>query len=93
VDRPVPPLGITSIAPTIPSGTPSIAMPMEVQPWWARRISEALQVWEGSLALVGLDSPGLVVLPSCEGAQAVPQGIRAGGMVDRAGRAPYPQLR
>jgi hypothetical protein len=93
VDRPVPPLGIASIAPTMLPGTPSIAMPSEAQPWWARRISEALQVWEGSLALVGFDGPGLVVLPSCGEAQAVPTGIRAGGMVDRAGRAPYPQLR
>ena len=74
-------------------GTPSIAMPSEAQPWWARRISEVLQVWEGSLTLVGFDGPGLVVLPSCGEAQAVPTGIRAGGMVDRAERAPYPQLR
>lgn len=93
VYRPVPPLEIASIAPTMLPGTPSIAMPSEAQPWWARRISEALQVWEGSLALVGFDGPGLVVLPSCGEAQAVPIGIRAGGMVDRAGRAPYPQLR
>ena len=93
VDRPVPPLGIASIAPTMLPGTPSIAMPSEAQPWWARRISEALRVWDGSLALVGLDGTGLVVLPACEEAQAVPSGIRAGGRVDRAGRAAYPQLR
>ena len=93
VDRPVPPLGIASIAPTMLPGTPSVAMPSEAQPWWARRISEALRVWDGSLALVGLDGTGLVVLPACEEAQAVPSGIRAGGRVDRAGRAAYPQLR
>jgi len=93
VDRPVPPLGIASIAPAMLPGTPSVAMPSEAQPWWARRISEALRVWDGSLALVGLDGTGLVVLPACEEAQAVPSGIRAGGRVDRAGRAAYPQVR
>jgi hypothetical protein len=93
VDRPAPPPGKASKAPTMLPGTPSIAMPSEAQPWWTRRISEVLQVWEGSLALVGFDGPGLVVLPSCGEAQTVPVRIHAVGMVDRAGRAPYPQLR
>jgi len=78
--------------PTIPAGAPSIAVPSGARPWWAEWVSQALGVRGGSLELAGLQGAGLVVLPSCGRAQAVPKGIRAGGRVDRAGRAPYPQL-
>jgi hypothetical protein len=77
----------------IPVGAPSIAIPSGARPWWAERVSRAIDVRGGSLEVLGLTGVGLVVLPSCGEAQAVPTGIRAGGMVDRAGRAPYPQLR
>jgi hypothetical protein len=99
-----PPAGSTSVAggqlplepptlvPQLQVGTPSIASPGSSQPGWAVRLAQALMVRGDTLALVGLEGVGLVVLPSCEGAQVVPGGIRAGGMVDRAGRAPYPQL-
>ena len=79
--------------PTIPAGAPSIAIPSGARPWWAEQVSRALDVRDGSLGLMGLDGVRLVVLPSCGEAQAVPVGIRAGGRVDRAGRAAYPQLR
>lgn len=79
--------------PTIPVGAPSIAIPSGARPWWAERVSRAIEVRGGSLEVLGLTGVELVVLPSCGEAQAVPIGIRAGGMVDRAGRAPYPQLR
>ena len=78
--------------PLLQVGTPSIATPGGLQAWWAPQVSQTLDVRGGSLELAGLQGVGLVVLPSCEGAQAVPEGIRAGGRVDRAGRAPYPQL-
>lgn len=93
VGRTTPPIGGGFGTMRLLPGTPSIAMPREAQPWWARRIAEAITVWEWSLTLVGVDGPGLVVLPTCGEAQSVPVGFRAGGMVDRAGRAPYPQLR
>jgi hypothetical protein len=78
---------------TMPPGAPSIAIPSEARPWWVQRVSWDLQVRGDSLELTGLNGVGLVVLPSCVGAQTVPDGIRAGGRVDRAGRAAYPQLR
>jgi hypothetical protein len=85
------PLELPLFVPQLEVGTPSIATPGGPQAWWAPQVSQTLDVRGGSLALVGLTGVGLVVLPSCEGAQAVPEGIRAGGRVDRAGRAPYPQ--
>ena len=85
------PLEPPTLVPQLQVGTPSIASPGSSQPGWAVRLAQALMVRGDTLALVGLEGVGLVVLPSCEGAQAVPGGIRAGGMVDRAGRAPYPQ--
>ena len=99
-----PPAGSTSVAggqlplepptlvPQLQVGTPSIASPGTSQPGWAVWLAQTLMVRGDTLALVGLEGVELVVLPSCEGAQVVPGGIRAGGMVDRAGRAPYPQL-
>jgi len=78
--------------PFLQVGTPSIATPGGLQAWWVAQVSQTLDVRGGSLKLAGLDGAGLVVLPSCVGAQTVPEGIRAGGRVDRAGRAPYPQL-
>ena len=78
--------------PVLQVGTPSIATPGGLQAWWAPQVSQTLDVRGGSLELAGLQGVGLVVLPSCGRAQAVPEGIRAGGRVDRAGRAPYPQL-
>ena len=78
--------------PLLQIGTPSIATPGGLQAQWAQQVSQTLDVRGGSLELAGLQGVGLVVLPSCEGAQVVPEGIRAGGRVDRAGRAPYPQL-
>jgi len=77
----------------IPAGAPSVAIPSGARPWWAEQVSRALDVRGGNLALAGLGRVGLVVLPSCVGAHVVPGGIRAGGRVDRAGRAAYPQLR
>jgi len=83
---------LSSVAPpTIPAGTPSIAVPGGARPWWAEQVSQTLDVRAGSLELAALQGVGLVVLPSCVEAQAVPERIRAGGRVDRAGRAPYPQ--
>ena len=76
---------------TMPAGTPSIAIPSGAQPWWVQRVSQTLDVRGGSLELTGLGGVGLVVLPLCEEAQAVPGATRAGGRVDRAGRAAYPQ--
>ena len=87
-----PPLELPSVVPQLQVGTPSIAAPGGLQAQWAQQVSQTLGVRGGSLELAGLQGVGLVVLPSCEGAQAVPEGIRAGGRVDRAGRAPYPQL-
>jgi len=87
-----PPLQLPSVVPQLQVGTPSIATPGGLQVQWAQQVSQTLDVRGGSLELAGLQGVGLVVLPSCEGAQAVPEGIRAGGRVDRAGRAPYPQL-
>jgi len=78
---------------TMPAGAPSIAIPSETRPRWGQQVSQTLDVRGSSLELAGLDGVGLVVLPSCEEAQAMPLGIRAGGRVDRAGRAAYPQLR
>ena len=86
---PLPPMAVL----TMPVGVPSIAIPSEARSWWAQQVSQTLDVRGGSLELTGLEGVGLVVLPACEEAQAVPEGIRAGGRVDRAGRAPYPQLR
>lgn len=86
-----PPLELPPLVPQLEVGTPSIATPGGPQAWWLAQVSQTLDVRGGSLALAGLTGVGLVVLPSCEGAQAVPEGIRAGGRVDRAGRAPYPQ--
>jgi hypothetical protein len=88
---PLPPETATA-TPLLQVGTPSIATPGGLQAWWAPQVSQTLDVRGGSLELAGLQGVGLVVLPLCEGAQAVPEGIRAGGRVDRAGRAPYPQL-
>jgi hypothetical protein len=85
------PLELPLFVPQLEAGTPSIATPGGPQAWWAPQVSQTLDVRGGSLALAGLTGVGLVVLPSCEGAQAVPERIRAGGRVDRAGRAPYPQ--
>ena len=90
---------ITGTQPTTPPasvlflkvGTPSIAIPSGAQPWWAPQVSQTLDVRGGSLELTGLGGVGLVVLPLCEEAQAVPGATRAGGRVDRAGRAAYPQ--
>jgi hypothetical protein len=84
---PLPPVVVL----TMPAGAPSIAIPSGAQPWWTQRVSWALDVRGGSLELTGLDGVGLVVLPLCEEAQAVPGATRAGGRVDRAGRAAYPQ--
>ncbi len=86
---PLPPVVVL----TMPAGAPSIAIPSGAQPWWVQRVSWALDVRGGSLELTGLYRVGLVVLPLCEEAQAVPGATRAGGRVDRAGRAAYPQLR
>ena len=86
-----PPLELPPLVPQLQMGTPSIATPGGPQAWWAAQVSQILDVRGGSLELTGLYGVGLVVLPSCEGAQAVPEGIRAGERVDRAGRAPYPQ--
>lgn len=83
--------GAEEIVPRLGMGTPSIATPVGHQAWWAPQVAQALRVRGGSLALAGVEGAGLVVLPVCSEAQAVPGGIRAGGMVDRAGRAPYPQ--
>ena len=88
-----PPVAERVVVPMLAAGTPSIAIPSRVQGWWASRVSRILRVWPGRLALLGGEGSPLVVLPSCGEAQAVPLGIRAGGRVDRAGRAPYPQLR
>jgi hypothetical protein len=88
---PLPPETATA-TPLLQVGTPSIATPGGPQAWWAPQVSQTLDVRGGSLELAGLQGVGLVVLPSCGRAQAVPEGIRAGGRVDRAGRAPYPQL-
>ena len=88
----LPPPETATATPLLQVGTPSIATPGGLQAWWAPQVSQTLDVRGGSLELAGLQGVGLVVLPSCEGAQAVPEGIRAGGRVDRAGRAPYPQL-
>jgi hypothetical protein len=85
------PLDVPPALPQLQLGTPSIATPGGPQAWWAPQVAQTLDVRGGSLALAALQGVGLVVLPSCEGAQAVPEGIRAGGRVDRAGRAPYPQ--
>jgi len=87
-----PPPETATATPLLQVGTPSIATPGGSQAWWAPQVSQTLDVRGGSLELMGLQGVGLVVLPSCEGAQAVPEGIRAGERVDRAGRAPYPQL-
>ena len=86
-----PTLEVLPLVPLLQAGTPSIAAPEGPQAWWAPQVAQALSVRGGSLELVGLEGVGLVVLPACTGAQAVPERIRAGGMVDRAGRAPYPQ--
>jgi hypothetical protein len=86
-----PPPDTATATPLLQVGTPSIATPGGLQTWWAPQVSQTLDVRGGSLELAGLTGVGLVVLPSCEGAQAVPEKIRAGGRVDRAGRAPYPQ--
>jgi hypothetical protein len=88
----LPPPETATATPLLQVGTPSIATPGGLQVQWAQQVSQTLDVRGASLALAGLTGVGLVVLPSCEGAQAVPEGIRAGGRVDRAGRAPYPQL-
>lgn len=76
---------------TMPAGAPSIAIPSGAQPWWVQRVSQTLNVRGGSLELTGPGGVRLVVLPLCEEAQAVPGATRAGGRVDRAGRAAYPQ--
>jgi hypothetical protein len=86
-----PPRETPTATPLLQVGTPSIATPRGLQAWWVAQVSQTLDVRGGSLELVGLDGAELVVLPSCVGAQVVPVGIRAGGRVDRAGRAPYPQ--
>jgi hypothetical protein len=86
-----PPLELPPLVPQLEVGTPSIATPGGPKAWWPAQVSQTLDVRANSLALAGLTGVGLVVLPSCEGAQAVPERIRAGGRVDRAGRAPYPQ--
>jgi len=75
-----------------PARVPTIAVPTDPERGWLRSIVTSLQVHEGRLELWREGVVRLVVLPSCEGAQAVPEGIRAGERVDRAGRAPYPQL-
>jgi len=82
-----------SSVPRVPFGTPSIATPEGSRAWWALRLDQTVTVRGGSLTLVGPSGSGLVVLPVCEKAQAVPRVTRAGERVDRAGRAPYPQLR
>ena len=81
----------TALVPRLQVGTPSIATPDGSQSWWAPQVSQTLDVRGGSLELTGLGGVGLVVLPLCEEAQAVPGATRAGGRVDRAGRAAYPQ--
>jgi len=86
-----PTAGGLAFVPLLQVGTPSIAAPTGTQAWWAPQVSQALNVRGGSLELKGIEGAGLVVLPVCVGAQVVPGRIRAGGMVDRAGRAPYPQ--
>jgi hypothetical protein len=87
----LPPLEGTALVPRLQVGTPSIATPDGSQSWWAPQVSQTLDVRGGSLELTGLGGVGLVVLPLCEEAQAVPGATRAGGRVDRAGRAAYPQ--
>ena len=72
-------------------GTPSVATPGGAQPWWAPQVAQTLSVRGVSLELAGLQGVRLVVLPLCEEAQDVPSGIRAGGRVDRAERATYPE--
>lgn len=86
-------LGPPRIVPVLQVGTPSVATPGESQAWWGPQVTQTLDVRGGSLKLAGLEGVGLVVLPRCEEAQAVPAEIRAGGRVDRAGRAAYPQRR
>ena len=86
-----PTAGAASPVPLLTVGTPSIAAPGEPPAWWVPRVAGALSVRGGSLALAGPAGVELVVLPVCVEAQAVPARIRAGGMVDRAGRAAYPQ--
>jgi len=88
-----PPIALPPLGPQLQVGTPSIATPGGPQSWWAPQVSQTLGVRGASLELAGFQGVWLVVLPSCEGAQSVPDGIRAGGRVDRAERAPYPQLR
>lgn len=87
------PLAPPTLAPQLQVGTPSIASPRSPQAGWAVQLARALRVRGASLSLVGIEGVRLVVLPSCEGAHSVPEGTRAGGRVDRAERAPYPQLR
>ena len=82
-----------SSVPRLYIGTPSIAAPEGSRAWWALRLDQTVTVRGGSLALVGPAGSKLVVLPACQKAQAVPRVSRAGARVDRAGRAPYPQLR
>lgn len=84
--------GPSSEAATLP-GTPSIALPSGAPSWWARRVAELLTVRLGSLVVGTIDAPALVVLPSCGEAQSVPESIRAGNVVDRAGHPAYPQRR
>ena len=86
-----PTLEAAPFVPLLQIGTPSIATPGGPQAWWAPQVSQTLDVRGGSLELAGIQGVGLVVLPLCEGAQTVPERVRAGGRVDRAGRAPYPQ--
>lgn len=88
-----PPTTPPALVPLLQVGTPSIATPDGSQAWWAPQVSRTLDVRGGSLELTGLDGVGLVVLPLCEEAQAVPGATRARERVDRAGRAAYPQLR
>ncbi len=79
-----PPLETPTPVPQLQVGTPSIATPGASQPGWAVRLAQALTVRGDSLALAGLDGVGLVVLPSCEGAQAVPAGfVRGAGLTVR----------
>lgn len=74
-------------------GTPSVALEDWFRPGWPEQIARIVEVRGGALVLVGQGGAGLVVLPALDAAQAVPGGRRAWSVVDRAGRAPYPQER
>jgi hypothetical protein len=83
----------TPKVPQLQLGTPSVALTGVAQPGWALGLARLLTVRGGTLTLAEFEGVGLVVLPSCGEAQPMPEAIRAGRLVDRAGRTPYPQPR